>query len=124
VAVWEEIQKFCTSVGIPEPILGENNVSVVEFENVGELFIDISEKDSVYMYLFSDRTRLTAKEVLRTLQSCDPSRLTGNVPLHFVADENNRVGFLAVLPVSDCYAAAIINAFNQVLQLLLRLIQS
>ncbi|MDR0727982.1 MAG: hypothetical protein LBF26_03805 [Puniceicoccales bacterium] len=121
--VWEEVQKFCASVGVPEPTLGENNVAVVEFENVGELVIDVSEKDSIYMYLFSDRPRLTAKEVLRTLQSCDPSRLTGKVPLHFIADDKGRVGFLAVLPANDCYAAAIINAFNQVLQLLLRLIQ-
>jgi hypothetical protein len=123
VIVWEEIQKFCASVGVEEPILGENNVAVMEFENVGELVIDTSEKDSVYMYLFSDRPRLTAKEVFRTLQSCDPARLTGKTLLHFVADEKGRVGFLVILPANDCYAAAIIGAFNQVLQLLLRLIQ-
>jgi hypothetical protein len=123
VIVWEEIQKFCASVGVPEPVLGENSVAVVEFESVGELFIDVSEKDSVYMYLFSDRPRLTPKEVLRTLQSCDPSRQIGRTPVHFVADEKGRVGFLVILPASDCYAAAVTNAFNQVLQLLLRLIQ-
>jgi hypothetical protein len=123
VIVWEEIQKFCATLGISEPNLGENDVAVMEIENVGELFVDISEKESVYMYLFSDRPRLTAKEVLRTLQFCDPSRSVGSVPLHFIADENGRVGFLVILPASDCYVAAIIKAFNQVLQLLLRLIQ-
>jgi hypothetical protein len=123
VIIEEEIQKFCQSVGIPPPAVGENKVACMDFENVGELFIDISAEDRVYIYLFSDRPRMTPKEVLHTLQSCDPSRMTADTPLNFIADGEGRVGFLASLPPGDCYAVAIINTFNQILQILLRLIQ-
>jgi hypothetical protein len=122
--ILEEIQGFCKQVGAPEPVMGEDMLVRIFFENTGEFFIDASMQEYVYVYLLSHRPRLTPQLCLHTLQFCDPSRLIG-VPMNFIAEKQTKqMGFLIAIPINEFRTATLMIAFNQVLQSLLKLVKS
>jgi hypothetical protein len=120
----EELQIFAERSGLPGMSLGEDGVARAQLPNgIGEVVVDASYGDRPCVYTLVAVDHPSVKFLLNGLVLCDPSRLVG-LPMNFVGDGAERVGFVIFLEPTQLYADMLGLALSQILQSLVRLRQS
>lgn len=114
-----EIDQFTEALGLPSAPIGRDDTAQICLAENCEFFIDASDAARVYLYLMLARQFVTKDLMLKGLSICDSRKIVG-VPMHFVGDQNERLGFLAILTAEEATATAFMAIFQQLMQAQMR----
>lgn len=114
-----EIDQFTAELDLPSATIGRDNTAQIGLAENCEFFIDASDEGRVYLYLMMARQYVVKELLLKGLSICDTRKVIGRA-IHFVADPNERLGFLTILPASETTATELMIVFQQLMQAQMR----